>query len=253
MTNEDPPSILHSAAPGIDCLSLALYAISIIPTMKEMEIHNFMVSSQLFQPPAIIPMGSEFAYLAKAIPQWPSLKTYSIQFSDIHPSGSWYFVQHPDNPLPYNFAAAGLLGYDEFTRSRTYPQDTAVNELLGAAGNAKRKMPALQMISLVSGLGGVDTWMDINRRARLEFEATWCKAGGLQSTDLTITRVVSQPLVVSKETFLAEDRVYWCTGPGRDWHPTREVEEAWTGNGNQQWFKRVSCSFGGWLYGGELF
>lgn len=183
-------------------------------------------------------MNSEFAYLAKTIPRWPSLTTYSIQFSEIRPSGSWYFVQHPDNPFSHGFGAYGPHGYGRLRKLRTYPHNEAMGELLCSAGKAKLKMPALQMISLCCGLGGNDIW-SIHTSDNLEFEATWCKAGTLHGTDLKTTRLVSQPLGVTKESFLAGDRVYWCTGPGRDWRPSREIEEDWVGNGKQGWFKKL--------------
>lgn len=182
-------------------------------------------------------MDSEFAFLAKTIPRWPSLMKYTVQFSDIHPSGSWYFVLHPDNPLSHGFGAPGPHGYEPFRRLRTYPHNESISELLYAAGKAKQKMPALRMISLCCSLGGNDIWR-LDKRDSLEFEATWCKAGRLHRTDLNERRVVSRPLGVTKETFLAGDRVYWCTGPGRDWRPSREIEEDRVGNGNQGWFKK---------------
>lgn len=241
---EEPPSILHYEAPGIDHLSLALYAISITPTMEEMKIYDFIVSPQLFQPPATIPIGSEFAYLANAVPQWPSLKTYYVQFSIMRPSGSWYFVRHPDMSPSNDFVAPGHSdgGHEEIFR--TYPDDEAMNEMLSAAGKAKRRMPALQMLSLFA----IIHWEKYPM-----FEATWCKAGGLHDTDLNSARITTQPFGVSKEAFLAGDRVYWSTGSGRNWHPAREVQEVWTGDGNQRWFKRFSESIDGWLYGGEFF
>ncbi|KFY90973.1 hypothetical protein V498_05744 [Pseudogymnoascus sp. VKM F-4517 (FW-2822)] len=241
---EEPPSILHYKAPGIDHLSLALYAISITPTIEEMKIYDFIVSPQLFQPPATIPIGSEFAYLANAVPQWPFLKTYYVQFSIMHPSGSWYFVRHPDISLSNNLLAPGHFndGHEEIFR--TYPDDEAMNEMLSAAGKAKRRMPALQILSLFAIIQLAKCPM---------FEATWCKAGGLHDTDLNNARITTQPFGVSKEAFLAGDRVYWSTGFGRNWHPAREVQEVWTGNGNQRWFKRFSESIDGWLYGGEFF
>ncbi|KFY83822.1 hypothetical protein V500_09860 [Pseudogymnoascus sp. VKM F-4518 (FW-2643)] len=240
----EPPSILHSTAPEIDCLSLALYAISIIPTMKDMEILNFMVSPQLFQPPASIPADSEFAYLAKTIPKWPSLISYSIRFSTMRPSGSWYFVRHPDNPRPINFQTPDSDS-DEYNETfRTYPDDESMNEMLSAAGKAKREMPVLQLLSLFAKIGGIDS---------LDFEATWSKSGSLHYTDLEYNRIATQPLGMSKDAFLAGDRVYWCTGSGRDWRPTREVEEAWVGNGNQGWFKRFIFRPSALTYGGTLF
>lgn len=205
--------------------------------MKEMKIRYLPVSPQLFQPPAIIPIGSKFAYLAKTIPQWPSLKIYSVQFSIMRPSGSWYFV-------PDNFVAPGHSDDGYGGRLRTYPDGEAMNEMLSAAGKAKHMMPALQMLSLFSLIETTSNSM---------FEATWCKAGGLHDTDLNSTRNLTQRLGMSKEAFLAGDRVYWSTGIGRDWRPTKEVQEAWTGNGNQRWFKRFLSSRDGWLHGGELF
>lgn len=212
--------------------------------MEEMKIYNFIFSPQLFQPPATLPIGSEFAYLTNAVPQWPSLKTYYVQFSTMRQSGSWYLVRHPDISQSNDFVAPGHSddGHEEIFR--TYPDDEAMNEMLSAAGKAKRRMPALQMLSLFA----IIHWAKYPM-----YEATWCKTGGLQDTDLNNTMMVTQPFGMSKEAFLTGDRVYWSTGSGQNWHPAIEVQEVWTGNGNQRWFKRFSASIDGWLYGGEFF
>lgn len=223
-----PLSVLNSAAPDIDHLSLAFYAISIIPTMKEMEIINFIVSPQIFTPPAIIPIDSEFSYLAKTVPQWPCLTEYTIRFSAIQPSGSWYFVRHPDDPLPDDVVNPLFNTVAYLEEFRTYPNDKAMNEMLGAAGKAKCKMPALRSLYIFAGMG-----------SDLEFEATWCKAGKMYRADYHGIRIATQPLAMSKEAFLAGDRVYWSTATGRDWRPTRYIELMWASGANQAWFRRL--------------
>lgn len=212
--------------------------------MEEMKIYDFIVSPQLFQPPATIPIGSGFAYLANAAPRWPSLKTYYVQFSMMRPSGSWYFVRHPDISPSNNFVAPEHFGDGHEEKFRTCPDDEAMNEMLSAAGKAKRRMPALKVLSLFAILQLPEHPM---------FEATWCKAGGLHDTDLNNTRIAAQPFGMSKEAFLAGDRVYWSTGSGPNWHPAREIQEEWNGNGNQRWFKRFWFSIDGPIYGGEVF
>ncbi|OBT65962.1 hypothetical protein VE03_03138 [Pseudogymnoascus sp. 23342-1-I1] len=222
---QDPPSILLS---DIDHLSLALYAISLIPTLKTIDLTGpIMISSQLFQPPAAL--DSAFASLASKVPQWPSLMTYSVNFSTVQPSGSWYFVRHPDNPVPHDFVAPPEPEFDSDHGTemfRIYPDDEAIDELLGAAGNAKHNMPALQMMSLTASLS-------LEHSENAEFEAVWFKAGQKNYLD---HRLTEQPVEVGSETFIGGDHVYWWTGKGGDWRPKREVEKAWVGEGNQQWF-----------------
>lgn len=225
---ELPPSVLNCAAPDIDHLSLAFYAISIIPTMREMEIINFIVSPQIFLPPAIIPTDSEFSYLAKTVPQWPSLTEYSVRFSAIRPSGSWYFVRHPDDPLSDDLVEPlpDTVAYHE--GFRTYPNNKAIGAMLSAAGKAKCDMPTLRSLYIFAGMG-----------SDLEFEATWCKSGKTYRADYHGIRIATQPLGMSKEAFLAGDRVYWSTATGRDWRPTRDIEIMWASGANQAWFRRL--------------
>lgn len=184
-----------------------------------------MISPQLFQPPAIL--DPVFANLVNTTPHWPSLTTYSADFSVVHPSGSWYFVRHPDNPVPLDFVVP-LERELEWERGkhlfRTYPDDKAMNALLGAAGKARHNMPALQMMSLIAKL---------EDRDGSHFEAVWLKAGQKQHLDDGYTE---QPVEVGIEAVLRDDHVYWWTGKGCDWRPKREVEEVWVGDGNQQWY-----------------
>lgn len=116
--------------------------------------------------------------------------------------------------------------------------------MLGAAGKAKREMPVLQLLSLFAEIGGMNDG--------LEFEATWSKLGSLHYTGFDYDRIAAQPLIISKDAFLAGDRVYWCTGSGRDWCPTREIEEAWVGDGNQGWLERFTSRRAGLEYGDTL-
>ncbi|KFY14989.1 hypothetical protein V492_02294 [Pseudogymnoascus sp. VKM F-4246] len=222
---QDPPSILLS---DIDHFSLALYAISLIPTLKTIDLTGpIMISPQLFQPPTAL--DSEFASLANKPPHWPSLMSYSANFSTVQPSGSWYFVRHPDNPVPHGFVVPlepepdSDRGTEMF---RTYPDDEAMNKLLAAAGQSKHSMPALQMMSLTASLS-------LEHSENAEFEAVWFKAGQKNYLD---HRLSEQPVEVEKEAFIGRDHVYWWTGKGGDWRPKREVERAWVGEGNQQWF-----------------
>ncbi|KAL5351526.1 hypothetical protein ACLOAV_003385 [Pseudogymnoascus australis] len=219
------PSVLLS---DTDHLSLALYAISLIPTLRTIDLSGpIMISSQLFQPPASL--DPAFASLASKAPQWPSLTTYSANFSAVHPSGFWYFVFHPDNPVPHDFVIPLQLEFDgDHGRGmfRTYPNDEAMDELLGAAGKAKHNMPALQMMSLTAS-------PNLEHSENAEFEAVWFKAGQKHYLD---HRLTEQPVEVGSEAFIKGDHVYWWTGKGGDWRPRREVEKAWVGEGNQQWF-----------------
>jgi hypothetical protein len=212
-----------------DHFSLALYAISLIPTLKTIDLTGpIMISPQLFQAPAVL--DSAFASVASKTPQWPSLTTYSANFSTVRPAGSWYFVRHPDNPVPPGFVAPlepepnSDRGTEMF---RTYPDDEAIDELLAAAGEAKYNMPALQMMSLTASLS-------LEHSENAEFEAVWFKAGQKNYLD---HRLTEQPVEVGNETFIRGDHVYWWTGKGGDWRPKREVERVWVGEGNQQWFK----------------
>ncbi|OBT63672.1 hypothetical protein VE03_06112 [Pseudogymnoascus sp. 23342-1-I1] len=143
-----------------------------------MAIDHFIISEQLFQPPANVPVDSEFAFLAKTVPRWPSLTKYSIEYSVVCPSGSWYFVPHPDN-------FRGPNTNDRSDKVRTYPDDKAMNNLLGAAGKAKRNMPVLQMLSLIVKTKD-DNW---------EFDATWFNTG--------LFRIASRPRYMTKEAFFA--------------------------------------------------
>ncbi|KFY34375.1 hypothetical protein V494_06825 [Pseudogymnoascus sp. VKM F-4513 (FW-928)] len=202
----EPASILRHSTPDIDFFCLALYAISVIPTMKEMGIHNFLISEQLFQPPANIPMDSEFAYLAERTLKWPSLIVYSIQFSCRHPSGSWYFVRHPDNPpVPHNHASC---------KFRTYPNNKPMNNLLGAAGKAKCNMPSLRVLSLVAHTGD-DDW---------QFQARWSNTG--------VYKIGSRPLFVPEEGLCPGGKPYRYIPTERDWYPEKGVEDAWAGRKN---------------------
>lgn len=211
-----------------DHFSLALYAVSLIPTLKTIDLTGpIMISPQIFQPPAAL--DSVFASLANKAPQWPSLTTYSANFSTVHPSGSWYFVRHPDNPVPHDFVIPLEPEFDSDRGTemfRTYPDDEAMDELLAAAGKAKHNMPALQMMSLTASLS-------LEHSENAEFEAVWFKAG---QKDYLDHRLTEQPVEVGNETFIGGDHVYWWTGKGGDWRPKREVEKAWVGEGNQQWF-----------------
>ncbi|KFX96812.1 hypothetical protein V490_03128 [Pseudogymnoascus sp. VKM F-3557] len=199
--HEEAPSTLHPISPEVDFLSLALHAISTIPTLEEMKIDNFIISQQLFQPPAIIPTSSAFGYLGKTTPRWPHLRKYELHFCSMHPSGSWYFVKHPDDPHTY----------DENGKFRTYPDDKSMNDLLGAAGKAKRNMPSLQKLSLIAETGK-DSW---------EFDATWLKRVP------SIYRISSRPLIMLREAFYAGGDPYRYAPYERDWYPTKEVEDAW--------------------------
>ncbi|OBT95472.1 hypothetical protein VE01_05177 [Pseudogymnoascus verrucosus] len=223
---QEPPSILLS---DIDHFSLALYAISLIPTLKTIDLQGpIMISPQLFQPPAAL--DSAFASLANRAPQWPSLRTYSAIFSTVRPSGSWYFVRHPNNPVPHDFVAPLEPEFDSDRGTemfRTYPDDEAMDGLLAAAGKAKQNMPALQMMSLTASLS-------LENSEDAEFEAVWFKAGQKNYLD---HRLTEQPVKVGNETFIGGDHVYWWTGKGGNWRPKRKVEKAWVGEGNQQWFK----------------
>ncbi|KFY17143.1 hypothetical protein V492_00876 [Pseudogymnoascus sp. VKM F-4246] len=172
----EPASNLRHSTPDIDFFCLALYAISVIPTMKEMGIYNFLISEQLLQPPANIPMDSEFAYLAERTLKWPSLINYSIQFS-----------YNP--PEPHNHASC---------KFRTYPNNKPMNNLLGAAGKAKCNMPSLQVLSLVADTGD-DDW---------QFQARWSNTG--------VYKIGSWPLFVPEEGLCPGGKPYRYIPTERD-------------------------------------
>jgi hypothetical protein len=94
-----------------------------------------------------------------------------------------------------------------------------------AQRKARLEMPSLQMMSLTVSLEDGEN---------SGFEAVWLKAGEKHWLD---HRLAEQPVEVGNGACLAGDHVYWWTGKGGDWRPKREVEEAWVGEGNQQWFK----------------
>lgn len=145
------------------------------------------------------------------------------------PSGSWYFIRHPNNPVPLDFAPPPEPDPDSddyvyFEPFRTYPDDTAVNDLLAAAGRARLCMPSLRSLYL---------YADMKDRPRGQFYVSWDKGGVKSYMDYRLDLL---PIPGGKEDFLRRDHVCWLTGEGGDWRPSTEVQELWVGDGVQQYF-----------------
>lgn len=140
-TNQDdsPRNILLPSCPT-DHLSISLRKFSCQPFLTHVSLNGpVLISPSLFWPCNTTEPSS-----STNLPFWPTLLHLSVYLNIATPSGSWYFIKNPAEPV--QDAAVSFFG----SSYRTYPNDETMTPLLVAMGRATSRMPALRQMSVVA-------------------------------------------------------------------------------------------------------
>jgi len=87
------------------------------------------------------------------VPTWPCLRTLSIKFNMVAPSGAWYFKAPAPDPRDFTDREFDSMDYDPLYHKRHYVEPTMITPLLAALAMAVRNMPVLEHFKLRSELG----------------------------------------------------------------------------------------------------
>ncbi|KAL8965842.1 MAG: hypothetical protein Q9183_003665, partial [Haloplaca sp. 2 TL-2023] len=224
------PSVLLDTDPRTDHLCLALQKLSRSPILTYFSAQSFTISPSLYWPTDTSTLST-----------WSNLQHHEVKLNMTTPTGEWYFIRNPLDPIEENDGQADSPDLDPplsdpdsdsdpdsplsndshipdthrprlearncgdypFRHFRTVPCDELMNPLLHAMARAAAHMPSLRTMTLTSTLR--------NPKTR-DFAVSFFGVGE-RSKKLDIEAGISE-----------KARLYVCAGT---WRPAAEVLNIW--------------------------